>query len=120
MKEIIRLIRPHQWIKNLVGAISPSFLVRLWGNIESLYEGCTHVIAFSFIASSIYCLNDIVDVADDRRHPKKCNRPLASGKISIAQGYAIMGIMVILSMVSLLFLPQQRIETGGVIGFYWL
>jgi len=118
MKEIIRLIRPHQWIKNLV-VLFPIFFGKALGNIESLYEGCITMIAFSFIASSIYCLNDIVDVADDRRHPKKCNRPLASGKISIAQGYAIMGIMVILSMVSLLFLPQQRIETGGVIGFYW-
>ena len=118
MKEIIRLIRPHQWIKNLV-VLFPIFFGKALGNIESLYEGCITMIAFSFIASSIYCLNDIVDVADDRRHPKKRNRPLASGKISIAQGYAIMGIMVILSMVSLLFLPQQRIETGGVIGFYW-
>ena len=118
MKEIIRLIRPHQWIKNLV-VLFPIFFGKALGNIESLYEGCITMIAFSFIASSIYCLNDIVDVADDRRHPKKCNRPLASGKISIAQGYAIMGIMVILSMVSVLFLPQQRIETGGVIGFYW-
>lgn len=118
MKEIIRLIRPHQWIKNLV-VLFPIFFGKALGNIESIYEGCITMIAFSFIASSIYCLNDIVDVADDRRHPKKCNRPLASGKISIAQGYAIMSIMVILSMVSLLFLPQQRIETGGVIGFYW-
>lgn len=78
------------------------------------------MIAYSFIASSIYCLNDIIDVEDDRRHPKKCNRPLASGRVSIAQGYAIMIVMVILSMVSLLFLPNKCIETTGVVGFYWV
>ena len=94
MKEIIKLIRPHQWIKNLV-VLFPIFFGRALGNIESLYEGCITVIAFSFIASSIYCLNDIIDVNDDRRHPQKCNRPLASGKISITQGYFLMVIMVI-------------------------
>ncbi|ELX67111.1 decaprenyl-phosphate phosphoribosyltransferase [Prevotella nigrescens] len=118
MKEIIRLVRPHQWIKNLV-VLFPIFFGKALGNIESLYEGCITMMAFSFIASSIYCLNDIVDVNDDRRHPQKCNRPLASGRISITQGYCIMAVMVILSIVSLIFLPAHRIETGGVIGFYW-
>ena len=73
MKEIIKLIRPHQWIKNLV-VLFPIFFGRALGNIESLYEGCITIIAFSFIASSIYCLNDIIDVNDDRRHPQKCNK----------------------------------------------
>ena len=119
MKEIIRLIRSHQWIKNLV-VLFPIFFGGALGHLESLYEGCITMIAFSFIASSIYCLNDIIDVEDDRRHPKKCNRPLASGRVSIAQGYAIMIVMVILSMVSLLFLPNKCIETTGVVGFYWV
>lgn len=119
MKEIIRLIRPHQWIKNLV-VLFPIFFGGALGHLESLYEGCITMIAFSFIASSIYCLNDIIDVEDDRRHPKKCNRPLASCRVSIAQGYAIMIVMVILSMVSLLFLPNKCIETTGVVGFYWV
>lgn len=119
MKEIIRLIRPHQWIKNLV-VLFPIFFGGALGHLESLYEGCIAMIAFSFIASSIYCLNDIIDVEDDRRHPKKCNRPLASGRVSIAQGYAIMIVMVILSMVSLLFLPDKCVETTGVVGFYWV
>ncbi|MBF1385604.1 decaprenyl-phosphate phosphoribosyltransferase [Prevotella aurantiaca] len=119
MKEIIRLIRPHQWIKNLV-VLFPIFFGGALGHLESLYEGCITMIAYSFIASSIYCLNDIIDVEDDRRHPKKCNRPLASGRVSIAQGYAIMIVMVILSMVSLLFLPNKCIETTGVVGFYWV
>ena len=119
MKEIIRLIRPHQWIKNLV-VLFPIFFGGALGHLESLYEGCITMIAFSCIASSIYCLNDIIDVEDDRRHPKKCNRPLASGRVSIAQGYAIMIVMVILSMVSLLFLPNKCIETTGVVGFYWV
>lgn len=119
MKEIIRLIRPHQWIKSLV-VLFPIFFGGALGHLESLYEGCITMIAFSFIASSIYCLNDIIDVEDDRRHPNKCNRPLASGRVSIAQGYAIMIVMVILSMVSLLFLPDKCVETTGVVGFYWV
>ena len=82
----------------------------LWWSFRTFgvaIRGCITMIAFSFIASSIYCLNDIIDVEDDHRHPKKCNRPLASGRVSIAQGYAIMIVMVILSMVSLLFSSEQ-------------
>ena len=52
MKEIIRLIRPHQWIKNLV-VLFPIFFGKALGNIESIYEGCITMIAFSFIASTV-------------------------------------------------------------------
>ena len=119
MKNLIRLIRPHQWVKNLV-VLLPVFFGGALLHVESVYAGLVTALCFSFAASSIYCLNDIVDVDDDRRHPVKCHRPLASGAISIAQGYILMFSMFVLSMLSTFLLCQSQLETASVILFYWL
>lgn len=119
MKNLIRLIRPHQWVKNLV-VLLPVFFGGALLHIESVYAGLVTALCFSFAASSIYCLNDIVDVDDDRRHPVKCHRPMASGAISIAQGYILMFSMFVLSMLSTFLLYQSQLETASVILFYWL
>lgn len=50
------------------------------------------------MASSIYCLNDILDVGRDRRHPGKCNRPIASGAVSRKQGVALMATCALLAL----------------------
>ena len=116
MKNLIRLIRPHQWVKNLV-VLLPVFFGGALLHIESVYAGLVTALCFSFAASSIYCLNDIVDVDDDRRHPVKCHRPLASGAISITQGYILMFLMFILST---FLLRHNQLETASVILFYWI
>lgn len=119
MKNLIRLIRPHQWVKNLV-VLLPVFFGGALLHVESVYAGLVTALCFSFAASSIYCLNDIVDVDDDRRHPVKCHRPMASGAISITQGYTLMFLMFFLSMLSTFLLRQSQLETASVILFYWL
>lgn len=119
MKNIIRLIRPHQWVKNLV-VLLPVFFGGALLHIESVYAGLVTALCFSFAASSIYCLNDIVDVEDDRQHPVKCHRPMASGAISITQGYTLMFLMFVFSMLSTFLLRQSQLETASVILFYWL
>lgn len=119
MKNLIRLIRPHQWIKNLV-VLLPVFFGGALLQPEAVYAALVTVLSFSFAASSIYCLNDIVDVEDDRRHPVKCHRPMASGAITIVQGYLLMALMFALSMVSTLLLSSHQTETASVILFYWL
>ena len=119
MKNLIRLIRPHQWVKNLV-VLLPVFFGGALLHIESVYAGLVTALCFSFAASSIYCLNDIVDVEDDRQHPVKCHRPMASGAISIPQGYTLMFLMFVLSMLSTFLLCQSQLETASVILFYWL
>ena len=119
MKNLIRLIRPHQWIKNLV-VLLPVFFGGALLQPEAVYAALVTVLSFSFAASSIYCLNDIVDVEDDRRHSVKCHRPMASGAITIVQGYLLMALMFALSMVSTLLLSSHQTETASVILFYWL
>ena len=119
MKDLIRLIRPKQWIKNLV-VLLPIFFSGALLRLEALYAGGVTALAFCFVASSIYCLNDIIDVEDDRKHPEKCKRPFASGAISIPQGMVLMGLMFGLAIATLYLLSNNRIETIGILSFYWL
>ena len=119
MKNLILLIRPHQWIKNLI-VFLPVFFGDALLQWEAVYAGFITVLSFSLTASSIYCLNDIVDVHDDRQHPVKCHRPMASGAVSIVQGYILMGLMFALSMISTFLLHARQVETASVIIFYWL
>lgn len=119
MKNLIRLIRPKQWIKNLI-VLLPVFFGGALLHPSAIYAGLITALSFSFAASSIYCLNDIIDIEDDKHHPIKCNRPLASGAISIPQGYTLMVFMLILSMASTFLLYDHQLETAGVIAFYWL
>ena len=119
MRNLIQLIRPHQWIKNLI-VLLPVFFGGALLRWDAVYAGLITTLAFSLTASSIYCLNDIIDINDDRQHPIKRNRPLASGAVSIVQGYILMGLMFILSMTSTFLLPSHQVETASVILFYWL
>ncbi|MCP4706849.1 MAG: decaprenyl-phosphate phosphoribosyltransferase [candidate division Zixibacteria bacterium] len=82
LKNIIKLIRPQQWIKNgvvLAGLIfSGQAANPAYQNISLLT-----LVTFCFLASAVYTLNDIVDINRDKQHPLKKNRPLAAGDISV-------------------------------------
>lgn len=106
MKSIIKLIRPKQWIKNTF-VLMPMFFGGTLFKGNNLIEGIIVFFAYSFIASSVYCFNDIIDVEADRRHPVKCNRPVASGAISMPMAYGLMFLMFALSMAMLLLLPSE-------------
>ena len=81
MKDIIRLVRPKQWLKNVFVLIPVFFGGRL-SDVHDLLATAFAFVAFSFAASSIYCFNDIIDADADRRHPVKCSRPVARGYCS--------------------------------------
>lgn len=116
---IVRLIRPKQWIKNSI-VVLPVFFGGALLSPQPMLCALVAVLSFSFAASSIYCLNDLIDVEDDRRHPVKCHRPIASGQVSARQAWILMGVMFALSMLVLLLLPSHRWTTAGVIAFYWV
>lgn len=92
----IRLLRPVQWVKN-VFVLAPIVFGGALFDGHVWLQGLVAFFAFSFVASSVYCFNDIHDVADDRRHPVKCHRPIASGAVSVRQAYALMVLMLLLA-----------------------
>lgn len=119
MKSLIRLTRPHQWIKNAF-IFMPMFFGGALTNTASIVNSLIAFLAYSFAASSIYCYNDIIDVEDDRRHSEKCKRPIASGAITVGQGYAIMLMMFSLSMAMVYTLGDRATDLGCVIAAYYV
>lgn len=81
MTHFLKLIRVHQWVKNLFMLLPLFFAGKLF-EYDLLLDVLFGVLCFSFSASAVYILNDYKDVESDREHPSKRNRPLASGKIS--------------------------------------
>lgn len=117
---VISLIRPQQWVKNLFVFLPLFFSGGLLNGLH-LWECFVAFFSFSFIASSIYCLNDVRDAEADRIHPKKCKRPVASGAISVSMAYAIMIIMVIAAASICLLLPYAaRVGVWCVVGAYFV
>ncbi|MGV6818725.1 MAG: decaprenyl-phosphate phosphoribosyltransferase [Thiotrichales bacterium] len=92
IKEIWRLLRPHQYIKNLF-IFLPLFFAMKIIEIELLASAFVAFIAFSLTASAIYTFNDYQDIEEDKQHPRKMSRPLASGAISQSQAILIMTIL---------------------------
>lgn len=118
---LFKLIRPHQWLKNVFVMI-PMFFGGSLLDPSDIRASVITFFAFSFIASSVYCFNDIIDVDADRRHPVKCKRPIASGAISVKSAWALMALMFLLSagMVCLLDTYTHVIQVGQVILVYYL
>lgn len=118
---LFKLIRPHQWLKNVFVMI-PMFFGGSLLDPSDIRASVITFFAFSFIASSVYCFNDIIDVDADRRHPVKCKRPIASGAISVKSAWALMALMFLLSagMVCLLDTYTHVIQVGLVILVYYI
>ena len=119
MKNIIRLTRPYQWAKNIF-ILLPMFFGGALTDSQSAIYAFMAFFAYSFAASAIYCYNDIIDVEDDRKHSEKCKRPIASGAISIKQGYVIMALMMMLSTVVIVLMKDRALLVGGVVVAYFI
>lgn len=120
MKKYLRLIRPQHWIKN-VFVLVPMFFGGVLFDLTAIESGLLVFMAFSFIASSIYCYNDIVDADADRHHPVKCRRPIASGEVSVSRGYLLMAVMAVLSAIMVMLLPSPvRMGTAVVVAIYYV
>jgi decaprenyl-phosphate phosphoribosyltransferase len=90
----LKLLRPKDWAKNLFLFI-PLFFGREIFNVDKLFHVFLGAIAFSLVASSIYIINDYRDREDDRKHPVKCKRPLASGAVRPSTALIICALLII-------------------------
>lgn len=121
MNNILKLIRPHQWLKNAF-VLMPMFFGGSLLDPEDIRASLLTFLAYSFVASSVYCFNDINDVEADRRHPVKCKRPLASGAVSMSTAWMLMALMFVLAalMTALLGDRGHILKVGGVLLFYYI
>jgi 4-hydroxybenzoate polyprenyltransferase len=79
---LLKTMRPQQWVKN-VFVLAPLVFARELTNPDYAVRGFGAFAVFCVLSSSVYVLNDLVDVEADRTHPKKKHRPIASGRLSI-------------------------------------
>lgn len=84
VKPYIKALRPHQWLKNVL-VFLPMLAAHQLDN-QTFLLSLLAVVCFSLVASSVYVLNDLLDLTADRVHPRKKLRPFASGSIPIAHG----------------------------------
>lgn len=93
-KSFVRLLRVKQWVKNLFLFIPSFFAGHLFKTSELLLVAAG-AIAFSFVASAVYIMNDYKDREVDRLHPRKKFRPLASGEVKSPTALSLIGLLLI-------------------------
>lgn len=103
LRDILRLLRPRQWIKNLAVFAALIFTGELF-NPEALFDVTYGFFIFCAISSGIYIINDIFDIDKDRQHPFKKFRPLAHGDVSISLATGISAALILGSLLWSYFL----------------
>ena len=107
IKTANKAFRMHQWLKNIL-IFLPLLASHGFFNSSQLWYGILGFIAFGLCASSVYILNDLLDLKNDRCHHSKCKRPFASGRLSIMWGLSVFPILLLLSfLISYLWLPER-------------
>jgi len=96
---IFKTMRPRQWTKNLILFAALIFSQSLF-QLTMLRDNIIAFIIFCFLSGSVYILNDLIDLEQDRNHPKKSKRPLASGKLKPSTAIISGIILVTLSLIS--------------------
>lgn len=114
--DILRLLRPHQWAKNILVflpalAAHKLFDPAIMGAASWLFG------AFCLCASGVYVANDILDAEADRAHPDKSRRPIASGAVSVP-----MGVVLAIGLPLLALAMATQVGSGAalLVAAYWV
>lgn len=98
VKETAKLLRVHQWAKNLL-LFMPAIAAHQIGQVDLIYTLMLAFVSFSLCSSSVYIANDLLDLESDRLHLRKRARPVASGAISVVAGLALLPLLLTASAV---------------------
>ena len=105
-KQLLRTMRPKQWAKNVTMFAALVFDKKLFVPVLALRTAAGFVL-FCLLSSCVYLINDLVDMENDRQHPTKRNRPLASGQLSPTVAVVAAGVFAVVG-VSASFLLEPR------------
>ena len=117
MGKYLRLMRVKHYIKNGL-ILLPLFFSKNIFNFDGFINIIMGFIAYSFMCSVVYIINDLKDIEKDRKHPIKKNRPLASNEVSKKQAYVLIAILFILSVVLNYFCCTNRLLSYGLLFGY--
>jgi 4-hydroxybenzoate polyprenyltransferase len=94
---VIRMMRPHQWVKNSF-VLAPVFFAKDIFHVPLLLTALRAFAVFCFLAGAVYTLNDLVDVEADRAHPVKRFRPIASGLVPESLAKIVGAVLIVISL----------------------
>lgn len=118
LRVLRKALRLHQWAKNLLVFV-PLLATHKLSHWQLLGDGVLAFLCFGACASSVYLLNDLLDLKDDRRHRTKCNRPLAAGTFPVFHAMLWMPALLVFAFgAALLWLPARFALVLGV--YYFL
>ena len=109
---VVRSLRPHQWVKN-VFVLAPVVFAKEVFAPPLLIRAGTAFVAFCFLASAVYTINDIADVEADRVHRLKRHRPIASGRVSIGFAKVMAAVLIVGSLTGAAFLSTGFFVTAA-------
>ncbi|HUN21593.1 MAG TPA: decaprenyl-phosphate phosphoribosyltransferase [Anaerolineales bacterium] len=113
---LLRAMRPHQWHKNVLVYV-PLVFDRKFTDIQLILQSTIVFLLLCFLSSSVYLLNDIADREQDKLHPKKRFRPIASGELSVTTAWVF---ALVLPLVVLTIGYWMNLRLGGLLTVYWL
>ena len=111
---LLRITRPHQWIKNLLLFAPLFFSGRI--SLPLLYQAALGALAFTLAAASAYCLNDVLDAEKDRLHPTKKHRPVASRELP---GFMALLLAAVLLLAALLLAHHLSVPFCTFVSSYY-
>jgi len=111
-KDYLRAMRVHQWLKNLL-ILVPGLAAHVF-TLEALATTLLAFLSFSLCASSVYLLNDLLDLRSDRQHTTKRRRPFASGAVPVLHGMLLFPALLGASLVLGLQVSREFIAVLGV------
>jgi 4-hydroxybenzoate polyprenyltransferase len=103
-RDCVVALRPHQWVKNIL-VFAPALAAHRFD--DTLLASLLAFVSFCLCASSVYVINDLLDLRNDRAHPVKRLRPFAAGRIPVIHGVALVPVLLLGSLVIAAFLPVE-------------
>ena len=97
VRDWLGLLRPAQWVKNVVVFAGPAAALKL-DSVTPALQAFGAFVAFCLVASGTYAINDVLDREADARHPTKRNRPVARGVIQPRTAVALAGVLVLAAL----------------------
>jgi 4-hydroxybenzoate polyprenyltransferase len=126
MQALLRTMRPHQWVKNLLVFV-PLLTSHRYADTSAATNAALAFVAFCLTASGVYVLNDLLDVRADREHPTKRFRPIAAGELSASVAWAAVPVLLASALalswlaLSVQFTATLALYAAGAIAYsLWL
>ncbi|PTL81478.1 UbiA family prenyltransferase [Vitiosangium sp. GDMCC 1.1324] len=111
-RTLLKALRVHQWAKNVLVFV-PILAAHKALNVPLLLQALLGFISFSLCASSVYVLNDLLDLDSDRKHPTKRRRPFAAGDLSVRTGLLLAPLLLGAGAAVALVLPREFLALLG-------